>query len=180
VKRVDLLLRAFASSVERGSTLRLVIVGDGEDSVVVRDELRRLRLESRVELRGALPHGEAMAVLAGARALVLASASEACPLVVLEAMALGRAVIAPEVGGLRELVIERETGLLFPPDSLESLADRMLEVARRPDLADELGRRGAARAREVFDLDTVVDRYRELYRSTRPMNTQLVGSRSAG
>ncbi len=165
VKRIDLLLSAFHRSVELGSPLRLVFVGAGEESAPLAAQVRRLGLEDRVELPGALRHGEAMAVIASSRALVLSSASEACPLVLLEAMALGRAVIAPDVGGVRDLVIDGETGLLFPAGSPDQLAHRMLELARRPDLAAELGRRGRARVREHFALSSMAERYGDLYRA---------------
>jgi glycosyltransferase involved in cell wall biosynthesis len=165
VKRLDLLLSAFCDSVRRGSTLRLVLIGDGELGGWLADQVRRSGLGDRIEHRGALAHEAAMAVLAGARGLVLSSASEACPLVLLEAMALGRAVIAPDIGGVRDLVIDGATGLLFPAGCSERLAERMLDLARSPALAAELGRRGAERVRDCFGSAAMMGSYLEVYRT---------------
>jgi glycosyltransferase involved in cell wall biosynthesis len=122
-------------------------------------------MEARVERRGSLAHGDAMKVIARSRALVLSSASEACPMVVLEAMALGRPVVAPDVGGVRDLVVDGETGLLFPSTSTTALAGHLASLSASPERADELGASGANRAKERFDLSAIVDRYRAVYRA---------------
>ena len=165
VKRIDLLLSAFCESVRSGSTLRLIVIGDGDESASFADQVRRSGLADRIEHTGALTHDAAMTLLAGARGLVLSSASEACPLVLLEAMALGRAVIAPDVGGVRDLVLDGTTGLLFPAGCSERLAQRMRELAGSGELAAELGRQGAERVRAGFDSSAMMERYLEVYGS---------------
>jgi glycosyltransferase involved in cell wall biosynthesis len=80
-------------------------------------------------------------------------------------MALGRAVIAPDVGGVRDLVIDGATGLLFPAGCWEPLAERMLDLAHDSALAAELGRRGAERVRDCFGTAAMMSGYLEVYRS---------------
>jgi glycosyltransferase involved in cell wall biosynthesis len=102
---------------------RLVLVGDGPERPAL--ERQAARLGGRVEFRGALPREEALRHLAGARALLLASAWENLPHAAVEALAVGTPVVATAVGGVPEVVRDGENGLLVPPNDPEALAAAM-------------------------------------------------------
>jgi glycosyltransferase involved in cell wall biosynthesis len=123
---------AFAA-VERVPGARLVVVGDGPD----RAELERLAGE-RVELRGALPRDEALRVVAGATAAVLPSAWENLPHSAVEALSVGVPVVATAVGGVPEVVLDGENGLLVPPGDQEALAAAIRRVLEEPGLRERL------------------------------------------
>ena len=114
------------------------------------------------------------ALLADLDLFVLPSLWEGFGLVLLEAMAAGRPVVASAVGPVPEVVADGETGLLVPPGDPEALARAVVRVLRHPNLAARLGRAGRARAEAHFGLDGMVARtdalYRELLagRSVRP------------
>jgi glycosyltransferase involved in cell wall biosynthesis len=95
--------------------------------------------------------------------LVLNSSTEAYPLVVLEAMALGRPVIAPRVGAIGQLLTDGESGLLFPALDTRALTECLLRLDRDPGLAGRLGKRASADFRQLATLDAVLDRYLQLY-----------------
>jgi L-malate glycosyltransferase len=164
VKRVPLLVDIFKQCVDLGCDRNLYIVGDGEDREAVARRIAHYRLEDRVVLTGAMRHGEALAAVARARCLLLASSDEGSPIAVLEAMALGVPVIAPRVGGLPDLVRHGETGYLFPPDDGARAREHILCVGRSPEHARALGERGRAVARDRFSPDAMVGRYVALYR----------------
>ena len=85
--------------------------------------------------------------------LVMASTlPEALPTVVIEAMALGRPVVATNIGGQLEIIQDRETGLLIPPDDPDALAGALLDILGRPD-EDPMGERAAQDARARFTPD---------------------------
>ena len=154
-----LLVEAAARLQDRGPDFELVIVGDGP----LRDELERaidrLGLRDRVRITGFLDNQGVRRELEAARALVLPSFAEGLPVVIMEAMALGRPVIATSIAGIPELVEPGRSGWLVPAGAVEPLVEAMAEaLAADPAELDRMGRAGAARAAEQHDAD---DRGRE-------------------
>jgi colanic acid/amylovoran biosynthesis glycosyltransferase len=153
-KGQDILVKAAAMMAKAGHQFELVIVGDGD----TRTELERLiathRLARVVQLRGWLSSSDVRQEMIAARALVVASLAENLPVVIMEAMALQRPVVATQIAGIPELVIPRETGWLVPAGSVEALAEAMtqcLETSAAELLA--LGHRGCERVRRLHDVD---------------------------
>ena len=138
-----------------------LLVGDGPDRTAVEAEIRSLGLGDRVEPAGS--RADVPALLAGADVFVLSSRSEGAPFSILEAMAAGLPVVATDVGGVRELVADGETGLLVPAGDPARLADALGSLLADPALRRRLGAAGHARARERFDLRALRDAHLELY-----------------
>jgi N-acetyl-alpha-D-glucosaminyl L-malate synthase BshA len=160
VKRVPDIIRAFAKIVPQVPAV-LVLAGDGPQRPEVEAEVERLGLGERVRFLGKV---DAVAeLLRSADLFLLPSASESFGLSALEAMACGVPVVGTEVGGLREVVRNGETGALVPVGDVDALAARSIEL-----LTD--GRRWAAaraaaiRRAEGFSAERVVPMYEDLYR----------------
>jgi len=102
-------------------------------------------------------------MLAGSDVLCLPSSVEGLPLVVLEAMAQGKPVVATAVGGTPELVVDGETGLLVPPGDAGALADALEEILRDPELARRFGDAGRRRVLRSFSLSAMTGRVLGLY-----------------
>ena len=103
------------------------------------------------------------ALLAGCDVLCLPSRIEGLPLVVLEAMAQARPVVATAVGGTPEVVVDGETGFLVPPDDVEALADALARVLDDPERARRMGEAGRARVEREFSLAAAAERVLSLY-----------------
>ena len=94
---------------------------------------------------------------------VLPSLSEGMGLSIMEAMAAGLPVVATEVGGVPELVVDGRTGLLVPPKDPDALAEAILECIREKGRAEEMGRRGRERVRAPFPLSRMIREHEALY-----------------
>ena len=126
IKNIDVAMRALARVRSEFPDATLEIVGAETDAAYAR-RLRTLAapLGDAVRFRGALPPAEVKMALDQAVALVLPSQFEHAPVVVAEAMAAGRPVIASAVGGIPGLVTSDQTGCLIPPGDVEALAAAM-------------------------------------------------------
>jgi glycosyltransferase involved in cell wall biosynthesis len=124
---------------------------------------RELRLGDSVRFLGYVsPIQEA---IEGATAVVVPSLGEGFGMVALEAMERARPVIAADIGGLGELVRHGETGTLVPPAEVEPFARAIVELARDPARAAQMGEAGRRRALERFLERRCTDRTELLYRS---------------
>jgi glycosyltransferase involved in cell wall biosynthesis len=137
-----------------GHKFEVVVVGDGETRAELERLIASLNLSGTVRLLGWLSSADVRREMIGARALVVASLAENLPVVIMEAMALRRVVVATQIAGIPELVIPRETGWLAPASSVEALAEAMTECLRtsREELW-AMGRRGRERVLALHDVD---------------------------
>ncbi|WP_336360138.1 glycosyltransferase family 4 protein [Haladaptatus sp. ZSTT2] len=126
-KGVFLTIDAFAEHIERFPSARLRIVGAGPERDAIEDRLRRLALTEHVTLTGEVNHPEAVNHIANADVLLLPSASEGMPRVVIEAMSVGTPVLATRVGAIDEILSHGVNGL-FIDDSTTSLLDALNRV----------------------------------------------------
>ena len=142
---------------------RAALVGAGPMLPEVADILGRLNLSSRVALLGT--RRDVPDLLASSDVFVLSSRSEGFPVSILEAMAAGLPVVAANVGGVAEAVVDGETGLLVPAGDAAALAEALERLLRDVELRRQLGARGRQRARRYFDVAPFQAAHLELYRS---------------
>jgi spore coat protein SA len=168
-KGIDVLVRAFANVVAQNPRARLIVTGSsffaGAQRTRFEEELARLAepVGSAIQFTGFLPREQLSVLYQICDVVVVPSTwQEPSGLVVLEAMASGRSVVATSVGGIPELVRDGVTGLLVPPSNPDALAMAINRLLRDPALRHALG--AAARthcvtkhssARLVADIDTL-------------------------
>jgi glycosyltransferase involved in cell wall biosynthesis len=150
-----------ALSLLRGP-FRATFVGSGPAEREVEEEVRRSGLTDSVVLAG--ERDDVPGLLASSAVFALSSRSEAFPVSILEAMAAGLPVVATRVGGVPELVIEGETGLLVRPADPSALAAALQCLLDEPELRARLGAAGRARVERHFALDTFLQSHLDLYR----------------
>jgi glycosyltransferase involved in cell wall biosynthesis len=140
-------------SPEKG-VLELVEAADGMNLVVAGDGPLRARVPGA---RGFVPHDELQRLYARAAVVVCPSRREGFGVTCLEAMAHGRPVVATSVGGLLDLVVDGETGIVVPPRDPAALRSALERLLADPDLRRRLGTAGRDRARTHFSWETVTD-----------------------
>jgi glycosyltransferase involved in cell wall biosynthesis len=114
-------------------------------------------------VRGALNHAEAIELMREADVIISASRDEAMPTVtILEAMSLGKALIATVVGGAREVLIEGENALLVGPEAPDELALAIRRLIENPALAGELGKKARATYEKNFTMERFGEEFRQL------------------
>jgi glycosyltransferase involved in cell wall biosynthesis len=148
------LLQAFRR-VREVVSCELILVGDGPEREALTKEIRALRLEEHVHLHGSLPESSTLVEIGGSDVLVLASLIEGLPVVLLEAMALGVPVIAPNVAGIPELIEDGRDGLLFPPTDWNALYGCLLSLLLDPALRRHLSEHGRDTVERQFDIRQV-------------------------
>lgn len=144
-KGFDVLLEAFRLVADEVPDVRLRIIGgDQEGFPTLREELEgraaRLHLGDAVELVGFVDHPEQLVADSACYVQAAREQTEILPLAVLEAMASGAPVVATDVGGVRDVVRDGETGLLTPPEDAPALARAILRILQDQALADRLRR----------------------------------------
>ena len=154
-KRVTMFVDQVTAAHAAEPSIRGLVVGDGPDAGAVAGAVER----SRGAVRMAGYRADALDIMNAADVVCLTSAVEAAPLSLLEAMSLGRPVVATNVGGVADLVVDGETGLLVPADHPPAVADALLALARDRAGADALGRAGRSRQQERFSIEAMVDGY---------------------
>ncbi|HYM77019.1 MAG TPA: glycosyltransferase family 4 protein [Candidatus Dormibacteraeota bacterium] len=128
VKDHAFLVRACARLATREAHFECVIAGEGPERSSLQSLIRRSGLERRVTLLGHVPREQMDSLYDRADVVVLTSRSEGIPLVLMEAMARGKIVVAPAITGIPELVIGGKTGFLYEPGSIHDLVDCLLLI----------------------------------------------------
>jgi len=163
IKGHVVLLRALAEARREVPELTLGLAGRGPLEPALKALIKELGLEDAVRFLGFVaPIGDA---IDAAAVVVVPSLGEGFGMVALEAMQRARPVIAAEIGGLGELVVDGETGLLVPPGEAAPLARALVELARDPARRRALGEAGRARALQQFAEHRNVERTELLYRA---------------
>ncbi len=158
-KGIDVLLEA-ARMLE--GRIPVVVIGR-----CIADDISR-PLPPNVHVLGPRPHDEVLAAWQRCAVAVVPSLwNEPFGLVALEAMALGRPVVASDVGGLADIVVHEQTGLLVPPGDVDQLATSIDSMMARPDVRAQFGQAGALRALEHFDERASVVRHEAIYHAIR-------------
>ncbi|MCW1931874.1 glycosyltransferase family 4 protein [Pararhodobacter zhoushanensis] len=163
LKALDSVLTAL---VQTARPVTLAVLGDGPERAALEAQTRALGLTGRVTFHGFLPQTACAAHLAGADALILPSLRECGGAVVLEAMAMGRAVIASDWGGPADY-LDPTCGILVPPAPREGFAQRLTMaidiLAADPAQARAMGQAGAAKVRSDYDWQKKIDTIEALY-----------------
>jgi len=156
------MINAFAIFCRNVSNSVLLIAGDGDLRSDIEMLVKKLDIMDKVRflgLRQDIPN-----LMSAADAYVMSSAWEGMPCVLLEALACELPVVTTEVGGIREIIKEGETGFLVEPGHPERLASVMMEVAKLPvEKRLEMGQAGRRYVKEAYNLENIVDEWEELY-----------------
>lgn len=141
--------------------VNFIIVGDGSLMRYVRNNSSSFN--DHIRVLGQVPHTMIPSLLSETTVLVLPSYVEGLPTVCLEALAAGVPMVASNVGGVPEVVLDGETGYLFPPGDTRVCSKRILELLSDETLRKGMGKRGRDLARQVYTWDNVVEKVEKIY-----------------
>lgn len=164
VKNIPMFLRAAKSVAEAVPDAHFVIAGEGELESELRSLASSLDLDERVLFIGRCTNVPSL--LSASYACVLTSVAEGFSNSILEYMAAGKPVVATEVGGASEVIIDGESGYLIPSDDDAALAARLIELLNDAEMAHRVGERGrklvGAKFSREANLRDTVELYKEL------------------
>lgn len=148
-KGADTLIKSFEMIHSRLKDVRFLVVGSGSLEAGLR------KVDLPIEFRGAVPYSEMPEVYRQTSVLLLPSYMEGFPCTCVEALASQVPVVATDVGDIKEIVLNGETGFLTRPGDAAEVAARTVEIIGDPALAKRLGERGRVYARERFSYEAV-------------------------
>lgn len=167
---VEHLIRAFPKILNSFKKVKLLIVGGGKEENNLKKLVQDSHMEENILLTGKIPHDEILKYYSIIDVLVYPRLKKritdmVTPLKPLEAMSMEKAVIASDVGGLKELITDKETGLLFKADNIEDLADKCLILLNNGRLRSTLGQNARLKMKESRDWSKIIPSYVDLYKS---------------
>jgi len=160
VKRVEAVFEVFRRVFTRVRTA-LVMIGDGPDRASLEQRVANEGLNGIVQFVG--EQQDLVPWLSASDVFLLASAQESFGLAALEAMACEVPVVASRVGGLPEVIDDGVTGFLCPPDAVDLMAERSLDLLTDPGKRARMGRAASERVRARFCASAIVPRYETYY-----------------
>lgn len=169
-KGVHHLVSAFSIIAQDCPAAELVIVGREENVAYVaklKDKVARLGLNDRVKFVGEMSQRSLANWMSQSLVLVLPSLSEGFGRVVIEAMAAGTSVIGSMVDGIPELIRDKETGFLVPPEDVDALGDRLHWVLTHPKESKDMGRCAREFVRNFFSTDAYLRGYAEVFEAAQ-------------
>ena len=166
------LVDAASALHSRGLHFKLLIVGDGPDADAVRVAIQNRAASNFVSYVGRVSHEEVVRYYSLMDVLVyprrrLRITEAVTPLKPLEAMALGKAILASNVGGIRELIDSEKTGILFEPGDIEDFCRQSERLLKDPALRQKLGRQARTKACEEKDWTMIARLYEPAYAAAR-------------
>ena len=170
VKGAAFFLRACHRVVEAGHDIRIVIAGSGPEERSLRKLAASLQLSKRLTF---VDGGVAMAgYLEAIDIYCLPSLQQGLGVVMLEAMALGRPVIASGVGGVMSVIEDNVHGLIVPPSDSRSLGDRIIELLQDREKARRIAAAGQQMVRDRFNENRMLDEVLQIYREVHEARPQ--------
>jgi glycosyltransferase involved in cell wall biosynthesis len=163
VKRLDLLLTAFASTLKRYPNTRLIIVGEGDLKLKLEKFAAQLGISDAVIWTGF--RKDIPRLLASMDIFVQTSVNEGMSLSILEAMAAEKAIIATRVGGASELLEDGITGLLIAPRNVLSIENAIFYLLEHPEIRSEIANAARSFVLRHFDTGRMARDYQQLYES---------------
>lgn len=162
IKGASFFLKACHRVIESGHRIRIIVAGSGPEERGLRQLARSLNLTPRVTF---VEGGVAMhAYLAAVDVFCLPSLQQGLGVLMLEAMAMGRPVIASGVGGVVRVIDDNVSGLIVPPSDSRRLSERIIELLTEPELARRIALQGRDLVRTQFHEDRMLDETLQLYR----------------
>jgi glycosyltransferase involved in cell wall biosynthesis len=160
-KRHELVIAAAADVIKAFPQVRFIFVGDGPGRNRVEQEIKNAQLEAHILMTGY--REDIPAILSFADLGIISSVAEGIPQFLFQMMAMGKPVIATEVGGIPEIVTSGVHGVLIPPEDPAALAKAMVQVLGDPESARRLGEAGRRLVEQEYTVEKMAEKVYRVY-----------------
>lgn len=165
-KGVDEFIEAASKVMAQGIFPQFLVAGEGPEGKKLKQKAINLHIEKNIEFLG--HRNDIYPLMKASNLVVLPSYREGLGLTLLEAMALKKPVIATNVGGIPEVVIDGKTGILIPPGNAIELSNAIIKIVQDEDLAKSMGEAGYYLVKEKFSLGSMMDKLHLLLKDSAP------------
>lgn len=148
---------------EDAKRIKVEIYGEGAQKKELENEVNELGLKEVIEFKGRIPNTSVPAALSGLDIFCVTSEKESFGVAVVEAMAMGLPVVTTDAEGFKEVVVDRENGIIVKKRDVDAIASALKELVTDEKLREMYGRNGFKRARELYDWKKNVDHMEEIY-----------------
>ena len=143
---------------------KLYIAGDGPEKEKIEKIIENRDLQDNIKLLGYLKQDDVKKYIKNARFIVVPSIwCENCPYSILETQAIGKPVIGADIGGIPELVKDKENGLIYKYDSIDELETKMKLLFENQELAEQYGKKAKEYAEKFYSTETYYDKIIKIY-----------------
>ena len=168
LKGVNYLIKAIDIVNKKYKNIRLLIIGEGEDRIILENMVKDLQLDNVVKFTGLIPNTELPNYLQMGDIFVLPSLSEGFPNVLLEAMAAGLPIISTNVCGLSEIIKDGENGYLVDPRNHEILAEKILFLVQNPKIQERISNNNLKEIMK-YSWSSVTEQIEQIYYSIKDL-----------
>ncbi len=158
-----ILLDAIAEVIKKFPGIVLIIIGEGPERQKLITKASEININNNILWVGVQPQNRVFEFYAIMNIFVMPSIYEGFGLTAAEAMAAGVPVVASDVDGLREVVVDRVTGYMVPVNDDRTLAERLIQLLNNPEQAQAMGRNGRDRVSRLFSIERFDDSIRAVY-----------------
>ncbi|MCM8830024.1 MAG: glycosyltransferase family 4 protein [Candidatus Omnitrophica bacterium] len=163
LKGQEYLIQAFGEIIKEYPDIKLLLVGDGVLKKALEDYAREKGMLSKVIFTGLVPPKDIPGYVSVMDILAHTSLREGIPKAVAQGFAGGKPVVAFDVDGTKELVINNKTGYLITPKDIRDLKEKLLFLLKNPDISYKMGEAGREIVKELFPVEKMVDRIEKVY-----------------
>lgn len=170
-KGVEYLINAMPELLKKIKKARLLIIGEGQTRKELEKLTKRQKLERHVEFLGSLPQNKVIEFYNAAKVVVLPALSdktgtEGLGLVLLEAMATKTAVVGSNIGGIKDIIRDKETGLLSEQKNPRSLSKCIITLLKDKNLQNKVALNGQKFVKKNYSWDLISNKFSDIYKKT--------------
>lgn len=162
-KGFEYLIRAIPAIIRKYPNTKFIVVGDGQLENRLKAQSSRLKVSDHLVFPGF--RSDIKEILSAIDILVISSLLEGFPMVTLEAMAMAKPIIATNISGIDEQIVDEESGLLIPFQDPDAISKAVLRLIRDKRLARELGENAENRVAKLFSVSKMIRETEKIYHS---------------
>ena len=162
-KNLEVVFRAIKKVKQKEPKIKLIIIGDGPQRIVLEKLSKKMNLEQNIEFKGFVTTKEKEGILAKSNALLFPSICEGFGLVILEAFSQKKPVLVSDIRPMSDIVSHKKTGFVLNPNNEDDWAEAILELANNFEISSEMGIMGRKELEEKYNTSDMYKKIIQLY-----------------